>query len=915
MTEASTPGPDLARVVVGVGPLLSTKVHVPRRRRGLVARPRLSERLSRGEAALTLVSAPAGFGKTTLLTEWLTADGRATAWLSLDERDDDPVVFWTYVLAALRAAAPGAGAGATAVLQGARASIDEVLGTLVNELDEVPDDVVLVLDDYHVVSSPEVHGQLTFLLERLPPHVHLVIATRSDPVLPLARLRARGQLVEVRAADLRFTADEAAVYLTEAMGLALTAEHVAALGARTEGWIAALQLAALSMQGRDDVAGFIAGFAGDDRFIVDYLVEEVLQRQSDDVRTFLLQTSILSRLSGALCDAVTGSDDGRDVLEALERANLFLVPLDDRRHWYRFHHLFADVLQARLRDERPETVAVLHRRAAAWFERDGDRSEAIEHALAAGDHQHAADLLERAIPALAQGRQEVTLRRWMESLPVELFRSRPVLGVGYAGALMSTGELNGVEPLLRDAERWLEDPASAADAPVADQDALRRLPGQLAMHRAGYALASGDVAAGMGHARRAIDLAAPDDHLARGGPAAILGLAYWTTGDLAAAHGWYAQGMACLDAGGYSSDVVGGAVTLADIRIAQGRLREAMGTYQRGLARAEAAVPPLRGSADMHVGMSRLSLERNDLEAARHHLDRSQDLGTRADLPKNPHRRRLAMARLAELDGDLGAALDLLDEAERLYDGDFSPDVRPVSAVRARLWLADGRLADAVDWVRDRGLSADDDLSYVREYEHTTLVRVLLARYAADHAPSLLREATSLLERLLLAAEAGGRTGSVVELQVLTALARRIGGDVRGAVDSLERALDLAEPEGHVRVFLDEGAAMAELLQAVAERGSARASALRLLDAGPDGHDGAAGQHGLVDPLSVRELEVLRLLGSDLDGPTIARQLFVSLNTLRTHTRNVYAKLGVNSRRAAVRRAADLDLLARTPRP
>jgi LuxR family maltose regulon positive regulatory protein len=417
----------------------------------------------------------------------------------------------------------------------------------------------------------------------------------------------------------------------------------------------------------------------------------------------------------------------------------------------------------------------------------------------------------------------------------------------------------------------------------------------------------------MRHARRALDLAAPDDHLARGGPAAILGLAHWTTGDLAAAHRWYAQGMACLEEGGYESDVVGGAVTLADIRIAQGRLREAMSTYQRGLQRAEAAVPALRGAADMHVGMSRLHLERNDLEAARHHLARSQELGARADLPKNPHRRRLAMARLAQLDGDLGTALDLVDEAERVYDGDFSPDVRPISAVRARLWLDGGRLADALDWVRDRGLSVDDELCYLREYEHVTLARVLLARFAGDRARPSLREAMDLLERLLVPAEAGERTGSIVELSVLLALARRADDDDPGALGFLERALTLAEPEGYVRVFLDEGPAMAALLRTAADRGIARAYALRLLDLGPATDDRAPDQHGLAEPLSVRELEVLRLLGTDLDGPGIARQLFVSLNTVRTHTRNVYAKLGVNGRRAAVRRATELDLLTRAP--
>src|SRR3954471_5430471 len=412
--------------VVMAGPLLETKFHVPRRGRGLVPRPRLIEGLSRrAESALTLVSAPAGFGKTTLLTEWLAAwlaaapaDGRSAAWLSLDPRDNDPALFLRDLVAALDAAVPGVGSNAVGLLQSSRPATETVLTTLLNDLNAVANDVVLVLDDFHVIEAPDVQGGMTFLLEHLPPRIHLVIAARADPSLPLARLRGRGELVEVRAADLRFTPDEAAAYLNGVMGLALTPRDVEALEGRTEGWIAALQLAALSMQGRDDVAGFIAGFAGNDRYIVDYLAEEVLQRQPDHVRDFLLQTSILSRLNGSLCEAVSGQDGGKAMLEALDRGNLFLVPLDDRRRWYRYHHLFADVLRARLLDEQPDRVRELHLRASDWYERNGERSEAIHHALAAPDFERAADLVELALPTLPtlrQRRQEVTLRRWLEA--------------------------------------------------------------------------------------------------------------------------------------------------------------------------------------------------------------------------------------------------------------------------------------------------------------------------------------------------------------------------------------------------------------------------------------------------------------------------------------------------------------------
>src|SRR6476619_2568530 len=389
-------------------PLLDTKLYVPRSRRGLVPRPRLSERLSRGtESALVLVSAPAGFGKTTLLAEWLTAaaaDGWSSAWLSLDQRDNDPALFWTYLVAALRKAEPGVGGGVLSRLQSPQPPSEAILATLLNDLSGISNDVVLVLDDYHVIDAGDVQDGMTFLLEHLPAQVHLVIASRADPALPLARLRGRGELVEIRAVDLRFTPDEAAAYLNGVMGLALTARDVAALEGRTEGWIAALQLAALSMQGRDDIAGFIAGFAGDDRYIIDYLVEEVLQRQTDQVRTFLLSTCLLDRLNGPLCDAVTAGPGGKATLEALDRANLFLVPLDDSRHWYRYHHLFADMLRAHLLDERADEVADLHRRASRWFDQHEQPIPAVRHALAAGDTERAADLVELAIPKLQRNR-------------------------------------------------------------------------------------------------------------------------------------------------------------------------------------------------------------------------------------------------------------------------------------------------------------------------------------------------------------------------------------------------------------------------------------------------------------------------------------------------------------------------------
>ncbi|MBV9577947.1 MAG: helix-turn-helix transcriptional regulator [Chloroflexi bacterium] len=896
------------------GSIIQTKVYVPRPRGATVTRPRLGNRLSRGvDARLTLVSAPPGFGKTTLLAAWLASapqPDRLTAWLSLDQSDNDPTAFWRYVIAALQSAAPDRGFDSLPLMEAAQSPSHGLVGALLNVLGDLLSQLVLVLDDYHVIDNPNVHDGMSFFLDHLPPHVHLVIASRTDPPLALARLRARRELVEIRAADLRFTRDEAAAYFNDVMGLDLAAGQLALLEGRTEGWIAALQLAALSMQGRPDVAEFVDSFAGDDRYIVDYLVEEVLQRQPEYVREFLLRTSVLNRLTGPLCDAVTDQHGGNGMLEALDRANLFLVALDDRRQWYRYHHLFADVLRAHMANEQPHQVLELHRRASAWFERNADRSEAVRHALSAGDFGHAAELVELEYPALARAKQDVTLRGWLNALPEDLLRCRPVLSNVYAGILLSSGELDGVDQHLRDAERWLTPNApchaQGQGMVVVNEDEFRTLPGSVAIHRAGYALARGNLVESVNHARRALDLAPDDDHLTRGGANALMGLAAWANGDLDIAYRSYAEGMADVQRGGHLSGTVGRAVTLADIRVAQGQLREAMRIYEQALQVAsQQGSAVVRGTADIYIGMSELHRERNELDAATQSLVRSQELGEQSGFAQNRYRWRVSMARIHEARGELDSALDLLSGSQPAFMIDLSPNLRPMAAVRARVLIRQGRTDEALDWAREQGLSVDDELSYAHEYPHITLGRALLA------SGSVL-QAAGLLDRLLRAAEDGARTGSVIEILVLQALACEARGETRAALVPLERALILAEPEGYVRVFVDEGLSTAALLQAAAKRGMVPRYAQRLLTQfGTPAAERQAAQ-ALMEPLSERELEVLRLLATDLDGPDIASQLVVSLNTMRTHTKSIYSKLGVNTRRAAVRRAEELELLSRT---
>ncbi|MGB3828802.1 MAG: LuxR C-terminal-related transcriptional regulator [Ornithinimicrobium sp.] len=916
----------------GASPLLGTKLYIPKRRAALVPRPRLVQRLDQGAGhALTLISAPAGFGKTTLLAEWVgeTAAGEwPAAWLSLDQGDNNLERFWVYVVTALRGVRPEVGASALSLLRSPQPPPSEwVLTALINDIMAIGDGpaeglghgLTLILDDYHVIEAEPVHRSVAFLLEHLPPQLHLVIATRSDPPLPLARLRAREESTELRAADLRFAPDEAAAFLNEVMGLGLSAADVAALEQRTEGWIAGLQLAALSMQGREDAPGFVRAFAGDDRYIVDYLVEEVLQRQPDHIRSFLLQTSILDRLSGPLCDAVTGRDDGNEMLAALERGNLFVVPLDTKRHWFRYHHLFADALRVHAAGEHPDRIPILHGRASEWCERHGQPSEAVGHALAGKDFGRAAGLVELAGRAMLSGQQDAALLDWLRALPDELVRTRPVLSVHYALALIAA-DPEAAEDRVRDAERLLDMTAQAGARPegaavemaVDDEEGFRSLPGTIAIVRAYRAGALGDVPGIVHHAQRALQLLPEDDDLWRGAAGGLLGLAHWTSGDLEAAYRALADAWASPT--GYSIQEVSSAFVLADIRIAQGRLGEAARLYERALQRAAVtgrSMPP--PAADLYVGLGELRCEQGDLEGASRYLQRSKELSEHGGIEEHRHRWYAAMARIKEARADLDGALDLLDEAQHLQIRSPAPAVRPIAALKTRVWVRQGKLAEALGWARERGVSVDEDLSYLREFEHITLARVLIARHKRHLEEGPLQDAMALLERLRDAAEAGERTGSLIEILTLQALAHEAQGDVPRAMAALERALTLAQPERYVRTFVDEGQAMRTLLRHAAAGGIASSYTQRLLAAFDKSAQpvstAAQAAPGLAVPLTGREVEILRLIAAGMRNQEIADHLLISLSTVKRHIANAYRKLDVSHRTEAVARANELNLL------
>ena len=909
--------------------LLATKLHVPSRRPGFVPRPRLVGRLEEGLArGLILVCAPAGSGKTVLLADWARHGGRPVAWLSLDVGDNDPARFWRHVVAALGRARPAIGELAEPVLGPLEASSpDGLVMALINELAAEPgeDEVLLVLDDYHLIDSQPVHGSLLFLLEHLPPGLRIVLASRSDPPLPLARLRASGQLAELRAAELRFTADEAAALLREAIGADLPGTAVTALTARTEGWAAGLQLAGLSMRGQADTAGFVAAFSGSHRYVLDYLTGEVLERQNPQVREFLLDTSVLERLSGELCDAVTGRADSQAMLQDIERAGLFLVPLDEVRGWWRYHHLFADLLRARLQEEQPGRVPALHRAAGTWSEEHALADDAVRHALAAGDAAWAARLVERHVEELLGRSEGVTLRRWLSALPAESVRARPRLCLAQAYGAAQGFQVEALEALLDDAERAFAvsggEPYEPSFGPPQGDSVLANVPAGIAFLRAVLARLRGDAARAAGDNRQALTHLGEDDWFMRSFVHWNRAVTDWLDGRLGPAERGLAEVLAerravgALFAGFLPMRIW---YDLGEVQRAQGNLDAALATYRQALDTfGESSQTALTGPA--HVGLAQVLYERNELTAALDHATSGVTLCRQLAFTPALATGLAVMARIRHAQGDAAGALEAMGEAGQ---AGLSPQVitlfNPVPSQRARLLLAQGDTAAAARWTQQRGLRPDDEPGYPQEREYLVLARVLLAQDRPG-------QALTLLDRLLAQAATGGFIGSVIEIRALQALAHQASRDEPAAMAALVEALTLSCPRGHVRVFADEGPPMGALLgRLVAAHRAKQAPARRIplsyltrLVQAFDGNLNAAAAlrpelgtvPGLIEPLTGRELEVLRLLAAGKSNQRIAHDLVVALDTVKKHVTHILGKLGAANRTEAVARARDLGLI------
>jgi LuxR family maltose regulon positive regulatory protein len=883
--------------------LITTKLSVPRRRPDLVPRPRLIERLDEGaQRGLTLISAPAGFGKTTLLSDWSRQSEWPVAWICLNDGDNDPASFLSYLIAAIGTVYEGVGAEPLAMLRSGSPPIEPVLIMLCNEIAQLPHDFVLVLDDYHVIENELLHEAVSFLLYHLPPQMHLVITGRADPPLPLSRLRGRGQLAELHAEDLRFTPEEAAEFLDRTMRLDLSPESVAALEERTEGWVVGLQLAAHAMRGRENASDFIEAFAGGNRYVFDYLADEVLACQPERIRDFLLRTSIVERLMGPLCEALTGSANGRAMLENLERANLFLIPLDEEGRCYRYHHLFADFLRDRLERTHPDVVPELHRRASLWYEKNGYSYEAVDHALAGRNHERVADLIEETGGTWWTRSEHSTLLRWLEALPDELMRARPRLCVIHAWAFTHAGRLDEAESRLAEAERL----------PAAENEAHRAMGGEIFAVRARIASMREDAARAIEFTRRALDLLPEDDLYLRGELALNLGYAHWTTGDIAEASEAFAEAASSSQTAGNLRAAVFAIWYQATLEMIGGRLRSADELLQRARRlTGDHDGQPLSAVGIVHVGMAQLLYERGDLDGAERHLKEGIELAKRGSEAKVLVVGYVNLARVLMARGDAEHSLIKIQEAWRLAQWTAAGAWPPVDAWRARLLLARGDVVSAARWSREYRKS-EDYLSYPRILERITMARILLAQNKAD-------EALDFLGELLEAAETKEQMGHVIEVLVLQALAFEVRGETERALAALERSLALAEPEGYVRTFVDEGAPMAALLTKLLEErrdGTSPWYVDRLLTqiladaavsegSSPRRTDGSP----LLEPLSERELEVLQLIADGLSNREIAQRLFVSVGTVKAHVNHVYGKLLVRSRTQAVARARELQLI------
>ncbi len=906
----------------GQDALLATKLYLPWPQPGFVPRPRLVQALSEGLArGRGLVCAPAGFGKTSLLADWARSDGRPVAWLGLDAGDNDPARFWRYVVAALDRVQPGI-AGRLGPLLGPPTprSFEGLVTALINELaaQPGPDGVLLVLDDYHLIDSGPVHASVAFLLENLPPGLHLVVSSRADPPLPLARLRARGQLAELRVAELRFTTGEGAALLGVA-GPGLPEAAVAALTARTEGWAAGLKLAALSLRGQADPAGFVAAFSGSHRFVLDYLADEVLDGQPGQVRAFLLETSVLERLSGELCDAVTGRAGSQELLQDIERAGLFLVPLDEVRGWWRYHHLFADLLRARLEQEEPGRVQELHRAAAAWSDEHDLGDDAVRHALAAGDTAWAARLVERYVDALLGRSEGATLHRWLSALPAESVRARPRLCLAQAISAVVGRQVEVVEGLLDDAERAFAVTGDEPYEPSAGRavSVLANVPAGIAFLHANLARLRGDAALATDYNRQILAQLGDEDSVMRSYVRWNLAGADWLLGRLGPAERDLTEVLAERRVAGEGFLAIRVCYDLGQVQCAQGNLDAALATYRQALDIAgEGSQPPHLGMA--HVGLAEVLYERDELAAALDHATRGVTLCRQLALTPPLATGLAVVARIRQAHGEAAAALEAMGEAGR---SGLSPQVvallSPVPSQRARLLLAQGDVPAAAQWAMAAGLSPDDEPDYPQEPAYLVLARVLLAQN--NPGPAL-----TLLQRLLATAASQGRTGSVIEIQALQALALAAKGDESAAVDAIAEAVTLACPQGYVRVFADEGTPMRVLLARLcaAERdqrvpaGGIHAGYLAALlracgpaDAAPPQGRAAAAPPGLAEPLTGRELEVLRLLAAGSSNQRIARDLFVAPDTVKKHVTHVLAKLGAANRTQAAARARQLGLI------
>jgi LuxR family maltose regulon positive regulatory protein len=926
-------------------PLLRTKLHVPPVRHRLVPRPRLVGRLhtvlaTRGglRRTLTLISAPAGFGKTTLLSECAAHRGPPVAWLSLDERDNDATLFWSYLIVALQTLYDDLGATVMQLLQTPRGLPNKaLLGQLLNQIAEIPEPFALILDDLHVITNPQIHETLIFFLENLPAQMHLVASSRADPPWPLARWRARGQVVEIRTDDLRFTPAETAAFLNDAMGLDLVPEDVATLGTRTEGWIVGLQLAALALQGTGsrqgrDPRSFVRTFSGSHRYILDYLVEEVLDHQTPEIQEFLLQTSILDRLTASLCNAVrfglaeassrsrrtdarsgdptpptvSRERDSQTILEQLEQANLFLIPLDDERCWYRYHRLFADLLQSRLEQEYREHVPTLHIQAGAWCEEQGLISEAVRHALAAGDVDAVARMAKQNTLATMDHAELATLVGSIDALPGDVVDSRPWLCITHAWALVFAGQLDAVEPRLESTETTLDalGHTERAEGPALSTAEAQHIAGHIAAVRAYVAALRGDMTCAAEFARKALDQLPDEDMALRALSADLLSSGLRWSGDLASADQVMDRAIAITQAAEDSLLVVEALCSLAAVQLAQGKLHKTAATCRDALQVADEHVErggrqlPIAGSA--HNQMSQVLREWNDLNGALHHARAGINLSGRWGWQEGLALGYRRLARALQAIGDADGAHEAIQKARQAASGLSQWFGAHMAAHEARLWLAQGDLAPAYHWEQESGLRADDEPSYQSVDEYSVLVRAFIAQGRLD-------EASRLLTRLVEVTEAAGAMGYLIESLVLRALALQAQGKYEQALAALERALIIAEPEGYVRTFVDEGPQLAHLLRRAVVQGIAVDYAGSLLAALAD--EAAAVPTPLVEPLSPRETEVLRLLTTHLSHAEMAEELVVSLNTLRSHVKSIYSKLDVHSRMEAVERATELGLL------